>query len=509
MDSGPRAPTRPFPKLLAVAKLGPRLGVARAPTDGAAERTPLAAGLGTLVSRVRTRLRATPSEGPRSGWAAIAGLGLVYFVAAKLGLQLAYLHASATAVWAPTGIAVAALLRLGCGVWPGIFLGAFLANVTTAGSVATSIGIGLGNTLEGVVAALLVERFAGSMRTAGRPRDLLLFALLAAGLSTTLSATAGVGTLSLAGYAAWRDFRAIWTTWWLSDAVGCLVVAPALLSWTSALQPRWTRLRALEAAALAAAVALSGGLTFAGVVPQVGFGLQFLCFPVLVWAAFRFGQRETASALLLLSAIAIGGTMQGAGPFARTSPHEALLLLQAFIGVTAVTALVLAAVVTDHRRLEEELRKQAETDPLTGLTNYRQLVRTLDQEVRRALRTGRPFALLLFDLDRLKELNDRHGHQEGSRALQRVAEAMRASCRALDTAARQGGDEFALVLPETDRASALLVSGRIQALLASDPREPRISVSAGVAEFPADGGSSEALIRAADGVLYRAKRSRR
>src|SRR3990170_2314328 len=131
--------------------------------------------------------------------ATIAILAGVYFAAAKLGLMLAFVHASATAVWPPTGIALAAVLMLGYRVWPGILLGGFLANVTTAGTAATSAGIAVGNTLEALVGAYLVNRFAGGRDVFERPRDILRFAVLAGMVSTMVSATFGVTTLSIGG----------------------------------------------------------------------------------------------------------------------------------------------------------------------------------------------------------------------------------------------------------------------------------------------------------------------
>src|SRR5436309_15511794 len=139
----------------------------------------------------------------------------VYFLAGKFGLSLAFVHASASAVWPPTGIALAATLLLGCRVWPALFLGAFLVNVTTAGSVWTSLGIAGGNTLEGLRGAFLVRRFAIGLKVFDRARDIFTFGVLAGLGSTAVCATIGVTSLSLGGYASWERFGAIWLTWWL------------------------------------------------------------------------------------------------------------------------------------------------------------------------------------------------------------------------------------------------------------------------------------------------------
>jgi diguanylate cyclase (GGDEF)-like protein len=189
----------------------------------------------------------------------------------------------------------------------------------------------------------------------------------------------------------------------------------------------------------------------------------------------------------------------------RERQNESLLLLQAFSGVAAAMTLIVAAVVSERRRVEAQLRELSLLDPLTGLANYRCLMSVLEAEIRRYQRSQRPFALLFFDLDGLKEINDRHGHLVGSRALCRVAEVLRASCRSVDTAARFGGDEFALVLPETDEAAAWEVARRVSERLGRDEASPRISVSTGLAVCPRDGDSGEALIGMADRGLYARK----
>jgi diguanylate cyclase (GGDEF)-like protein len=439
----------------------------------------------------------------------MAGLAVVYFVAAKLGLRLAFVNPSATAVWPPTGIALAAFLIVGARAWPAIFLGAFLANVTTAGSIATSIGIALGNTLEGWLGAALVGRFAAGRQAFSRPRNAFRFAVLAAAVSTAVSATFGVTSLALGGFAPWTAFWHIWLTWWLGDGAGSLVVAPVVLLWAENWRIQWTRRQAAEAAALLASLLLVGLLVFGGQFPNASknYPLEFLCIPVLLWAAFRFGARETATLILLLSVIAIRGTLRGFGPFARETQNESLLLLQAFIAVIAVTKLIVAAVVAERRRMEGHLRDLAVRDPLTGLANYRQLMVALEAEIRRSQRTQRGFAVLLLDVDGLKRINDRHGHLVGSRALCRLAEVLHTSCRAVDTAARYGGDEFALVLPETDEAAAQQVALRVVERLAKDVEAPRIKASLGVATFPRDGASAEAILSGADRALYAMKTS--
>jgi signal transduction histidine kinase len=301
----------------------------------------------------------------------IAGLTAIYFAAGKLGLSLAFVHASATAVWPPTGIALAAFLYFGPWVWPGVLIGAFLVNLTTAGSVVSSAGIAVGNTLEGLVAAYLVNRYANGRHAFERLRDVFRFAALAALVSPVVSATFGVTTLCATGYAQWADFGPIWLTWWLGDAGGALVVAPLLIIWANDPRPAsWDSRRAFELVTFALALALTVLLIFGGLPPFLGkaYPTTFLAFPILVWAAFRFGPRLAAFALVVLAGAAIWGTLRGFGPFGSGPPNETLLLLQAFMGVAAVMTLALAAAESELRR--SEAQKIAERDEFLAVAAH-------------------------------------------------------------------------------------------------------------------------------------------
>lgn len=168
-------------------------------------------------------------------------------------------------------------------------------------------------------------------------------------------------------------------------------------------------------------------------------------------------------------------------------------------------ALVLAGALLDNARLFDQVRQLAVTDSLTGLANYRTLITVMETEIQRSRRTGRPFAILLLDLDGLKAINDRHGHLIGSRAICRLSNVLRMHSRAMDTAARYGGDEFAVVLPEAGAEAAAGVGSRICERLAKDGEFPHVTVSVGAAVFPRDGETIEALFNSADVRLYSMK----
>src|SRR3989442_9053419 len=324
----------------------------------------------------------------------LVGLAGVYYLGAKLGLRFAFINSSVTTVWPPAGIALAAFVLFGYRVWPAIFGAAFLANVTTTGGVLPSIGIAIGNTAEGLLGAYLVNRFARGGRVFDRVRDIMRFTVLAALVSTIVSATIGIVSLALGGLLSWHDAPRVWLTWWLGDAVGDIVVAPALILWIGVkLGPAWTVRQIIEAVALTLAATLVTLALFGGVFPSRHYPLTVLLWPVVIWVAFRFGPREAATTLLIVSAIAIWRTLSHVGPFSIYDPNESLVLLQVWTGITAVTSLVLAAAVAAQRDIQGTWRELAVTDALTGLANHRQLIHSLESEIRRSRRTGQPLAV--------------------------------------------------------------------------------------------------------------------
>jgi signal transduction histidine kinase/ActR/RegA family two-component response regulator len=290
---------------------------------------------------------------------AIGILTLVYFIAGKLGLKLAFLQASASPVWPPAGIALAALLVLGYRTWPAIFLGAFLVNVTTAGNIATSLCIATGNTLEALCGAWLVNRFASGTRVFDRAQDVFKFAF-AAVTSTVISPTLGVTSLALGGFAAWANYGAIWITWWMGDTTSDLVVAPLIILWTIAPSCRWNRREAVEVILLLILLLVLGETVFGGWFPisAQNYPISFICGPVVLWTAFRFAQRETATGIFLLSAVAIWGTLHGFGPFVMETENQSLLILQTSTAVLTITAMALAAAMAERRRAEADIAQQ-------------------------------------------------------------------------------------------------------------------------------------------------------
>lgn len=285
---------------------------------------------------------------------------LVYFVAGKLGLALAFIHPSATAVWPAAGIALATLLLKGRAMWPGIFVGAFLVNLTTAGTVLTSIFIATGNTLEAVIACTLVNTYVGGTRafdTSGGVLRYIAFAVLG---STMVSATIGGISLAWGGFASWNSLGAIWVTWWLGDVASNMTIAPLIVL------ARDIRIRDLNMRTVAGA-ALITLLIF--LVTQIQFGvwleppgrhwpLIFLGLPLLVWLGFQYDRLGSLIGTLLMSCFAIFWTLRGFGTFATEQPVISLFLLQVYMTTISGVTLVVGAALLERKTFESLLRSR-------------------------------------------------------------------------------------------------------------------------------------------------------
>ena len=289
-----------------------------------------------------------------SGWELVAALALalVYFASAKLGLTLAFSNESVTAIWPPTGIALAALVLWGRGLWPGILLGAFLANVTTDVPVYTAAGIAVGNTLEAVVGAWLLERF-GFRPTLLRLRDLFALVVLGAVISTAVSATIGLASLSV-GDSLSESALTTWRLWWLGDMGGDLLVASAIFVLVTHWPYRDLPGSAVEAVALMVALVGIELVVFTNDVPAV-----YLAFPIIVWAALRFLQPGATLAALTFAIIAVSFTGNEEGPFFRRTQDDGLLLAQSFSAIVGLTGLILAIVTYQRRRAERRAQHLA------------------------------------------------------------------------------------------------------------------------------------------------------
>ena len=279
-----------------------------------------------------------------------------YVVAATIGFRLAFVAEQITTVWAPTGIALAALYVGGLRFAPAIWVGALIVNLGSDAPPWTAFIIATGNALEAVTAVWWLRKSRRFEPTFQRIGDVLAFVLVAAVACTAISATLGVTALALAGVQSWSRFPVLWFDWWLGDALGAVVVAPAILT---ALNRTWSKTELIRASAWIAASLLTAQVVFGQVLGITAHPIEYVIFPLVISAAVTGGPGVTAWVVLSTSIVAIWHTVNGAGPFASPEVHQSLILLQAFMGVLAGTSLLLAASVAERRSTEQRERDAA------------------------------------------------------------------------------------------------------------------------------------------------------
>lgn len=288
-------------------------------------------------------------------------LFIIYFFTARIGLSLGAVSGFATLVWPPTGIALASILLFGIRLWPGIALGAFLVNYQAGGPIFAALGIGIGNTLEAIVAAYLLQKVMKFENTLSRYQDVLSLIFVASGLSTVISATIGVGSLYLFKSVLVEKLGITWRVWWIGDCLGDLVIAPLMLSWAT--QPSFKLLcrEQVELIVLLFSTLFVSFVLFCGFLSSPHELLfPYALYPFIIWAAFRFRMREVVTVTALISILSIWGTSQGYGPFIQKELWESLLHLQVFIAVLAITGMSLSAVMEERKIIAQDLTHSKE-----------------------------------------------------------------------------------------------------------------------------------------------------
>lgn len=474
--------------------------------------------------------------------------GAAYFAGAWVGVHWTVMPEGIAILWPPNAILLAVLLVLPQRAWwpciPAVACAELLADYQTF-SLAESLAFAAINLTETCTTALLLKTVTATRFDFHRFRHVLAFGAIALLAVPAVAALFGatVYEISRGGQTSFATF---WRVWWFGDALGLLVITPAvwsLLDW-------WRSGHALPpapvmrvSAALVIATALAGHWVFAAVPRDLDHSpvTPFLVLPIVAFAGAHMGIRAAAWCGLALAVVSTAATVAGTGPYAGHAEVKTVLALQEFLAITVFSALALASTVAEtvaqrrraemseealrrandelERRVSErtaeltvantELERLAISDALTGAFNRRRFMEIADRELVRARRYDRPLALVLWDLDHFKRINDGYGHLVGDGVLCEATRRARGVLRDSDALARYGGEEFLVLLPETSGLAAAALAERIRAALAGEPlmtdRGPvSMSASFGVTERR-DGDSVQTLIERADRALYRAK----
>jgi len=483
-----------------------------------------------------------------SSWPQLARACLfaaAYFSFAEVGHLLSFRPSAFATFWPPSGLYLVALLSTERRHWPWLFVGGLAANLASDvllhdKTFPVSLSFAFGNALEAFAGARLLQRIAGGSVILDRVNNVLALAILSAVLSTTLSATVGATTVwAVLDQVSWAS---VWFVWWSGDAAGILIVAPALLALADtrlcrllAASPR----RLVEFAFLL--LCLVGLSVYVFGQPSASLANRpVVLLPLLIWSAVRFGPQGSALLLLGPSLVITWNTVHGVGPFAPPGAAVAqqAIALQVALCMMSLSTLLLAALVAERREaqealqesdkhlrqtnrelelLKEKLTQQSLVDPLTELANRRAIDRKLAAEFAQWQRQRRPFSVVMVDVDHFKALNDRLGHAEGDRCLQTLAATFARITRPGDLVGRWGGEEFMLILPETNTSGASAFCSRLLIAVA-DLRIAHpasgighyVTVSAGIATYQGEPGlAANNIVEAADRALYRAKQGGR
>ncbi|HUW28475.1 MAG TPA: EAL domain-containing protein [Sulfuriferula sp.] len=452
--------------------------------------------------------------------AALLGLAAAYIVAARFGLWLAaFMHDSVSAIWPASGLALAVLVLFGRRLWPGVLLGAFIANWMDL-DWHTALTIGAGNTLEAVTALWLLNRFDNFHSSLERVRDVIKLVLFAAPIASLASALVGVAALLMNGALSGEGFAQAGWSWWLGDIIGILLFAPPIMVCWHYWQSGKYSAPAVEVWVVLALMLALTGLPLMGLDIFPGFdGGHYLLFVFVIWTALRLGLPATTLVTLCAAALATAATLMSNGTLAHHVIYPVLVNLQTMLAMIALSGLLVAAAIAERKHTEWRLDQLARFDPLTGLANRAAFQEYLDRVTAHAQRHGGNVALLYLDLDHFKNINDTLGHQTGDLLLQIVAARIKAGVRNEDYVARLGGDEFTVLVigNQAARAAAAVAQKILQTL--NEPinllgRDYIMSASIGISalrgSLTTTGGTvvlddAQELMRQADTAMYRAK----
>jgi diguanylate cyclase (GGDEF)-like protein len=468
---------------------------------------------------------------PRRLVVAALVLAAAYLILGRLTFAVSVEYSNVTSVvFAPEGVALAFAVVFGPRIAWGVLLGQALLSIWTGPSILGGLAIGMVNSLECALGAVLFARWRISPSFC-HPRDVLLFVAMIFLVLQPISATGGVSVLWAVGAAPldwipgalqpiWvqgmqrpladaAEIPAAWAHWWIGNAVGQVLIAPLLLAWSiKGISRRPTTNPDLIISSVAIGLLGVAATTFS-IYPLLMLGITY---PLLVWIGLRRGLRGVTTASVLIAPAITWAGSSGYGFLAHLSVPDRLAYVSFFIATASVFSLMLFAMFEERRLLVERLDALARVDSLVPLANRRHFLERLGDELDRVIRQELPLAVVIFDIDHFKRINDDNGHATGDLTLTIVADTCLALVGADDIAARIGGEEFAIALPGTGLDAAKRFGDRLRAAIAEQHRNhpalPPITVSIGVA-IARRRDSVDTLLSRADDALYAAKRSGR
>lgn len=476
-------------------------------------------------------------------------VAIAYATAARLSLEFTTLAGAVASIWLPSGLTLGLVLLLGNRVFLGIILGSFFIvgadilsrdpPISILALLFINIFCALANIVQPLSATYFIKKYTSEGEIFRKVKSVVIY-IIAAIISPIFSATIGLTSIALAGRIPWDDYSYSWFTWWLASALAHLIFTPTILLWRDfSSKKKYYNFQEIVGSLLI--FFLISWVIFIQYYP-----LAYLLLLLLLWTVFRYGSFIASLLVSVVSITAIFSTNQGLGLFLNHTQNESLLLLQSFMGVFALTSLLLSAAIDEksvaqrslknalenseklvmertkelrqsEMRLKEanlELQKLVNIDGLTKIANRRCFDDCLNNEWERLLREQEPLSLLLFDVDYFKNYNDYYGHQMGDDCLIRIAEVVsKILHRTTDLIARYGGEEFAVILPNTDEKGAQIVAEKIRLEVMNLGIEHEksgianvVTISVGAASlFPNLLQNAAVLLNQADQALYVAK----
>jgi len=450
-------------------------------------------------------------------------VAILYIIAARIGQIYAISPGNVTPIWIPSGLMIALSLYLGPRIWPGIFIGAFSGNAWAYFSFESlsvslsAIGAGLFNGIGDVISTLGVARiifyFAKTDYPVTSIRELAWYIYWGVVCGSLVSAIFGVSGLMIFGFTTVQDMGALLLTWFVGDAVGALIFGPLLLSWLHPLKQFYRLFYPVLIGLVIYSAAITAIIFELFVLTKLQIFFAALFLPVLLILMINYSQRTVFTIQASVSAIAIYATAEGLGPFSSGTGQGELIYLQIFIAIFSLIIYAIAIITCEKQQSEVELTKQKaeleklyRQDALTGIWNRYRIKEFMEHELALFERNQRPFGVILIDIDNFKSINDDYGHLTGDRILVQVSELISKHIRQIDLFGRWGGEEFVIIVSETDKPSIMTLAEKLRTGIEHHEFDikRKVTISLGVS-LARPGDSELKLLDRVDEGLYQSK----